>query len=310
MYNEARKEAYLDSLKVQKDKSNFKTITTAAKDFEDEYGKDLAQFNRNEVIALMNAQELTNPLTIKSYLNVIRNYQIAMDEMDMELALKPVSKYDVDLASALKKHFYCSYDQLLADIEKGIAIDEGFPAPAALTLAWIGMPTPEVFDLESENVDLKSGMISRFPKRDLVFGEREPKALKVLRSYVNTTQAYRTRNSTYQVYKSKNNPYFLQNMVTKSDIDKPGKKYSKTSFSADVYNMKMRAENQGAAPNFTYRDILRSGEMHRLYLAEQKGFAVLNSFNSERVCAMVEGKIPYYEIAYQYKAYKKAFDLT
>lgn len=308
MYNEELKKDYLNNGIGSKNVVDFCAVANAAANMEAEFGRDLAYFTREEVIQLINGLELTNPLTVKGYLSAIRNYQMVCSD-NTELADNPIRKEEIDIVSGIRKCFYASYHDLVCAMEKVTSLTDGYPEPAALTLAWLGLSILEALELKSENVDLMNGVIARYPQRDIVFGSDESEALKVLRTYANTSKSYRTRNCTYEVYKQENNPYFLHTMVSKSSIDKPGKPIGRNNLTGGYSKMSQKAKELGFDFGFAYSDILRSGELYRLYVAEQNGLAVTSKINEERVCSMISGKMPYYELMYQYKKYKQAFNL-
>lgn len=308
MYNKEAKEKYLNGEIGSKNAGDFRAVANASANMEAQFDRDLAYFTREEVIQLINSLELTNPLTVKGYLSAIRNYQI-MCSNDTELADNPISKEEIDIVSGIKKCFYDSYHSVKCSLEKGMSFTDGYAEPAALTLAWLGISFPEACTLQTNQVDLMNGVIARYPKRDIVFGNDEPEALKTLRTYANTSKSYRTRNCTYEVYQPKNNPYFLHAMVSKGSIDKVAKPITRSNLTSSFAKLMMKVKEQGDNVNYSYADVLRSGELYRLYVAEKNGLAVTSKINEERVCSMISGKMPYYELMYQYKKYKQAFNL-
>ena len=228
---------------------------------------------------------------------------------DTELANNPINKEEIDIVGGIKKCFYDSYHSLKCSLKKGMSFTDGYAEPAALTLAWLGIPFSEACAMRTSQVDLLNGVIARYPKRDIVFGDDEPEALKTLRTYANTSKSYRTRNCTYEVYQPKNNPYFLRAMVSKGSIDKVAKPVTQATLATSFAKLMAKVEEQGDNAIYNYTDVLRSGELHRIYVAEQNGLAVTSKINEERVCSMISGKMPYYELMYQYKKYKQAFNL-
>jgi hypothetical protein len=308
MYNEELKKDYLNNGIGSKNVVDFRAVANAAANMETEFDRDLAYFTREEVIQLINSLELTNPLTVKGYLSAIRNYQMVYSS-NTELDENPIRKEEIDIVSGIKKCFYDSYHSLKCSLEKGMSFTDGYAEPAALTLAWIGIPFYEACRLQTSQVDLMNGVIARYPQRDIVFGNDEPEALKILRAYANTSKSYRTRNCTYEVYQPKNNPYFLHAMVSKGSIDKVAKPIAQSNLTSSFAKLAVKVKEQNDSVNYNYTDILRSGELHRIYVAEQNGLAVTSKINEERVCSMISGKMPYYELMYQYKKYKQAFNL-
>lgn len=308
MYNEKLKKDYLNNGIGSKNAVDFRAVANAAANMEAQFDRDLAYFTREEVIQLINSLELTNPLTVKGNLSAIRNYQIAYSS-NTELEDNPIRKEEIDIVSAIRKRFYASYHDLVCAMEKVTSLTDGYPEPAALTLAWLGIPFSEACALQTNQVDLLNGVIARYPQRDIVFGSDEPEVLKVLRAYANTSKSYRTRNCTYEVYQPKNNPYFLHAMVSKGSIDKVAKPIAQSNLTSSFAKLVVKLKAQNDSANYNYTDVLRSGELYRLYVAEKNGLAVTSKINEERVCSMISGKMPYYELMYQYKKYKQAFNL-
>lgn len=307
MYNPSVKEDYLKCGAGAKNSKDFRTVANQSEAMETCLEKDLAFFTRDEVIKLVNSFELTNPTTIKGYLAAIRAYQISSSPR-AELTTAPISKEEIDIVTALKKHFYNSYRSVRDSLEKGVSLVDGYAEPAALTLAWLGVPFSEVCILQADHVDLLNGVIARFPNRDIILTE-EQEALQVLRMYANTAKSYRTRNTTYEVYQPNNNPYFLHAMVPKGSIDKEAKPMAQSNLTSGFTKMSGKAKESGYDITYVYTDILRSGELYRIYLAEKSGLAATIKTNEQRVCSMISTKMPYYDLIYQYKKYKQAFNL-
>lgn len=308
MYNENQKIAYLHSDLSQQGAKDFMIVANAAEEFEMRFGKDLSAFTRQETIAFVDSFELTNPLTVKTYLNTIRNYQLFVGNPHASL-FNPIRKEEIDIAGAIKKYFYPTFDDVLADIEKGCPIDEGFSEPAALAIAWLGVSLGDACKLKAEQIDLLSGILKINGKQPMFFGKDEPTVLRVLRLYRNTSKSYRIRNTPYEVFAPENNPYFLRTMVPKGAKDKEPKPIGSSTFTSNFYKMAKRAKEKGFECKYVYSDIQRSGELRRIHLLDKSGVDVFNQLNSKKVCSLIDSKMPYYELTYQYKQYRLAFDL-
>lgn len=308
MYNENQKTAYISSLFSKQAAREFAAIANASGPFEFRFGKDLSSFNRSETIEFVNSFESTNPESIRGYLRSVRNYQIAQGALHQSL-INPIRKDEIDTVSAIQKRFYISFESLLPDIEKGCPIDEGFSEPAALALAWLGIPFKEVVQLEADRIDLLNGILKRDGKPPMYFAGDEPTVLRVLRLYRNTTKSYRIKNTPYEVFEPKNNPYFLRSLVSKGAKEKEPTLLGTSNLTSGFAKMARRAKEKGYDCQFVYTDIMRSGELHRIYKLEKSGTDVFNQLNAGQVCALIDSTIPYCDIIYQYKQYRLAFNL-
>ena len=308
MYNENQKNAYLNSDLSQQGAKDFKLVASAAEEYELRFGKDLSAFTREETIAFADSFELTNPLTVKTYLNAIRNYQLFAGTPHVSL-FNPIRKEEIDIAGAIKKHFYLSFEDVLSDIEKGCPIDEGYSEPAALAIAWLGVSLGNACKLKTEQIDLLNGVLKIEGRTPLSFGKDDPSVLRVLRLYRNTSKSYRVRNFPYEVFAPENNPYFLRTMLPSGAKDKEPKPIGSSTFTSNFYKMAKRAQEKGFNCKYVYSDVQRSGELHRIHLLDQSGVDVFSQLNAKQVCSMIDSKMPYYELTYQYKQYKLAFNL-
>lgn len=308
MHNNDMKNFYISSLTSRQAAQEFKAIANAAEPFELRLQKDLSLFERSEIINLVNSFESTNPESIRGYLCSIRNYQIACRTLPPSV-IKPINKGEIDIASAIHKKFYTSFGEVLSEIEKGCPIDEGFSEPAALALAWLGVPFKEAVQLKSEQIDLLNGILRRESKPLMYFRGDEPAALRVLRLYRNTAKAYRIKNTAYEVFEPKNNPYFLRALVSKGAKEKAAVPLRVSSFTHNFQMMSRRAKEKGFDCQFVYADIMRSGELRRIYRLEKSGTDVCSRLNMPQVLSLINSRTSFCDITYQYKQYKLAFNL-
>ena len=84
---------------------------------------------------------------------------------------------------------------------------------------------------------------------------------------------------------------------------------AQSNLTSGFTKMSGKAKELGYDITYVYTDILRSGELYRIYLAEKSGLAATIKTNEQRVCSMISTKMPYYDLIYEYKKYKQAFDL-
>lgn len=311
MYNEAEKIKYVEQFSSKDSKNEFVRVFKAAEPFEDKLEKDLAEFHRDEIIEFANTLELTNPLTAKKYLSRIRQYQrdINPNLTDNE---RPVTKDDIDIVSAIRRHFFKSFSDVIAEVQKVRPLNAGYPEPVILTFAWLGFEAKDIGGIKKEDVNLISGHIK---VKDNPFSkeiELDDDMLEILRSFDGITTAYRDTKGSFMVH-AENSPYFLKRMLradSKKQTATPKMFTGRdvTKFINDL--QKTAAANQGQI-YLTYTDVQRSGQFHKVYQVEQTGIDVCDYKRANILCSITNtSQTHFYDTLAQYKAYKQAFDLT
>lgn len=311
MYNEAEKLQYVEHIAGKDSKNEFVRVFKTATPFEEKLEKDLADFHRDEIIGFINELELTNPLTAKKYLSRIRQYQRDVNPTltDNE---RPVTKDDIDIASAIRKHFFKSYSDMIAELQKVRPLNAGYPEPAILTFAWLGFEANDIGKLKKEDVNLLSGYVK---VQDNPFAQQielDDEMLEVLRSFDGVTTAYRDTKGTFMVH-AEDSPYFLRRMLrtdSKKKTSNP-KMFTGRDVTKFINDLQKAATANQEQIGLTYTDVQRSGQFHKVYQIEQSGIDVCDYKRADILCSLTNtSETHFYDILAQYKAYKQAFDLT
>ena len=306
MDNKTRKDEYLKSL-APTARNEFIRVAKAAQPFEERFGKDLSNFNRDEVIQVVNSTEPTSPLTVKQYLHRIRQYQITIGELDDSL-ITPITKDEIDIVHFVQKHFYKSFEDVLTEIQKVRELTGGYPEPVLLGFAWLGVDSKIVGQIEANQVDLTKGTLTLLGKHGVEKIEIEPSVLKTFRAFRNISVAYRSTNTEFEVY-PENTPYFLRRMLSRNSKKTP-KPYSDKDIGRILSDLRRDALEDGITIDLTYNNVQRSGELYRIYLLEQSGVNVFCTESQKRVCALANTSVNhFYDLSFQYQAYKEAFNL-
>lgn len=304
MYNEERKLQYKNSLETEPARKKFKTIETNFCSFEEIFGKDLSEFTKEEIIQIINSLEIVMPETIRQYLNSIKGYQTFFNG-----EAPTITREDIDVLSSMKNNYFLVFSDIINPVVSVAPPDQGFSASAALALAWLGIKCPEACNVKQKDVDLLRGSISH---GDCVkqFGDTEPKALSVLRSYANTSVGYRRqnpRNGDFTV-SFVDSEYFLRPIRT-SNSKKEMDHFRPNNITSFISDARLDLADQGFQKYFSYDTVLHSGELHRVHQLEQSGVDVFAKRNEQLLCSCFASKIKRYDATFLYRKYKEAFNL-
>lgn len=306
MYNELRKLEYRNTLTGSEPKNEFSRICSVMQPFEELLEKDFSQFTREETIQAINSAEQTSPFVVKTYLLRARQYQIAMGELDSSLIV-PIAKEEIDFVTPLRKYFFKSFADVVVEITKVRPLDGGHVEPPLLGLAWIGVEPKHAGKILASEIDLKRGVLSS-KDYNITFGNSEPEVLGVFRSFRNISKAYRSTTKSYEVH-PEDSPYFVRRMLS-DNSSKKAKPYLSTDISRIFGDLKRDAKDKGVEINLSYGDILRSGQLNRVYQKERTG-DIMTSFEFKQLLCSTTGvsMSHFSDIFYQYKQYKLAFNL-
>lgn len=304
MNNEERKKQYKASLESDSARKKFETIETNFRTSEESLGKDLSEFTKTEIIQVINSLELITPETVRQYLNSIEGYQLFFNG-----EAPNITRDDIDIASSIEKNYFLSFSEIITPVMSVAPPDQGFPAAAALAFAWLGIKCPGACDIKQKEVDLLRGTICH---GDIIkgFGEAEPKALAILRSYANTSIGYRRQNPRNGefIVSFVESEYFLRPIRTlnsKKEIDR----FKAKNITSAIVDARMSLRETGFQKYFSYDTVLHSGELHRVYQLEQSGVNVFAKSNTKLLCSCFASKIRDYDALFLYRKYKQAFNL-
>lgn len=312
MYNETKKQAFLDFESKEKEKTQARLKEyivefTRSMYYEDMWEKDLSDFSRQETIILLNNFLSSNVQTGKKRINIIRDYQEWASNQDIINWSKfPISKEDLNFTTAIHKTIYPSINSFMQELKAGVPFDEGRYVVPLFCFAWIGIPYNKCSGILDQDVDLRNGLVN-FQNNAIRI--EDPEILQIMRQYRNTSISYRTQNRTFEVYPQLS-PYFLRPMVTKNSKKKPHK-ISSSSIPSCLLQAKQQAEMNLQRPvKLEYLNVYRSGQLLRVRKLELSGFDVLSSKNKKIVHSYFDNRGDYYDQIFLYKKYKEAFDLT
>lgn len=309
MCTNTRKENYKNTLSNKTALNDFVRAAKAAAPFEEKFHKELAEFNRDEIIEMMNSLEKTGVNSLKQHLNCIAQYQQFVGVADYDVLNNPVMKEDIDLVSAIRKHFFPSFDAVLNEITKVRLLTEGYPEPPLLGLAWLGVEAKFAGQIKVEDVDLINGCLYFEGKYGREKVSIDSSVLKVFRMFRGLAVAYRNSGKDYEVT-PEDSPYFVRGMRSKNSKKKP-KPYATSDITRMMSDLKTEAADNGKEiMDITYGNVQRSGELHRIYLLEKRG-TDLNSPNGQWEACKLAHVSPNHvsELLYQYQEYKQAFNL-
>jgi len=269
--------------------------------------KEIAEMSVADVQNTFRKLELFELASVDALLSLVRNYvEWCRDNKVFDNycgGFLEVSTKDYDPTSHMARMFFRDEGDFLRSLRKVRMFDEGYPEVVAMALVWLGLGYSEICALKDNHVDLESRKIYANDGEVLVSGFSDD-IHSLLVQFVKCNVASR---SAYNVVKDKSLDVFLKRMCSPTS-DKMGTPIRPRQLTNLVNKMNMQYEALDYPPRFSMLNVQRSGALYRLWVAEQNGLDVFSKENEQEVC-QIYGSKKYRGVVWQYKYYKKAFNL-
>lgn len=164
---------------------------------------------------------------------------------------------DIDISDAIRKKCVGSPEELFIKLKDAFPLDDGYMAPPALVLAWLGFTVPEMIDIEQGEVMNMSNTLRGRPV--------PPILRRILLGYARTVEVKRdNRTANYYL---EDIGYYLKRVTVKPN----GKRIAPHN----VFN----AVNLAGIPNV--QDVMMSGHYYRLAEREKESRITLEDVVAE-----------------------------
>lgn len=305
MYNSKVKESFIAGYSCC---SNLRSIAAhfeSVEKSEEKIGKDIAEMSKSEAISTANSVPFFEMATAENFLSTMKSYAkwCASDgifKMSSDGGIFSVTLSDIDPAIYIGKMFFKNESDFLDSLRSVRGFYDGYPDVVALAFAWLGLSYDEILGLKDSDVDTDLRKIH-------VNGE----ILEYSDLINDVFTAFRSCNESirgnYSVIKDNSTDFFLKRMCSKGS-KKFGTPIKKHQLADSISKVNTICCENGGKPVFTMINVLRSGAMSRILSAEKAGLAVFEKENCDQVERIARsGK--YRNLIWQYKHYKKAFNL-
>lgn len=213
----------------------------------------------------------------------------------------------VDASVVLRELCFQSEESLLDAIRVVSGYDQGYPDTVGLALSWLGLTKREVLNLKESDVDMEERCV--YLNGEKVVDGFSDRIYEVFQTYLTTDTAQRENGTTIRtVYKDKSTDGFLKKFNPHGSA-KMGTGISARQFDAFLSRAGIKYTDRGNPPRLTFENVWKSGRLNALFMLEQSGVDVFAKENEDIVCKVFRNSKRYSGILWQYRAYKKAFDL-
>lgn len=312
MYNEEIKRKFFESDETKKRVSGsialvFEEISV----FEKELGKDIFEMTTAEVRQCLNSVDFLESSTLSTTITAIKAYaKWCIDNgffKDCPGGVFAISTKDVDPAIAMEKRLFKDENSLNAAISKVRTFSDGYPEVMATVLLWSGLTMPQVFRLRDEHINLETGVVLNEDGSEVIV-ELSPWALSKAQVYAGTKSGFRdSGNGPFEVVCDRSFDSFVKRFCS-TNAKNYGKRLSYNQIVDAIYRMNEAYRDLGYTQQFSSTNIRRSGALYRLWKLEQSGVN-LEAPENRTLVEAVYGAKKYYGIIWQYKNYKRAFNL-
>lgn len=306
MYNQEIKERFLAESKKNESKRRYLERITSA---EESVNLDICQMSRAQAIKAIESVGMSYDLgtfdTIISNVKVYAKWCFDAGLFpDEHYGIMGISATDVNPQEFIRQYIYLSEDELAKNIGELVPLYDGLIEVSACFLAWLGVDDP--LSIRDEDVLLDAGKILR---NNVVIVDGMSDFLRDFFARYRKLKTSTRENGTtvYTVVKDNSYDTFLKQFCSVNS-KKLGKKLELRNVQTAINKLNDRNVYAGNVPRITYRNIMKSGSLARLYVAEKNGLQVFDRTNKE----IVEGffyQSDYRSIVWLYKHYKEAFNL-
>lgn len=273
--------------------------------------KDIAEMSKAEAIASISNLEFLELNSLESILTAIKGYAkwcIANRVFDnAECGVLQITPNDIDPSASISKMFFRDEHDFLYSMRKVREFDELQNDVIALIFAWLGLSLDEALDIRDEDIDFETRKI--YDRSGVVLVPWiSDEFTEILYQYQRAKSAIRQNGTTtYEVIKDLSHDGFIKRICS-ANSDKLGTKIPPRQLVSAINKLNQKYIALGFGPRFSVQNAQRCGGLHRLWIMEQSGFVVEDKKNASTV-EEVYGSKQYRKILWQYKYYKKAFNL-
>lgn len=311
MYNQEIKERYLDTIRGEKTASSVskgRKYLSLIGEYESKVGLDIAQMTREQAFE---AVRNVSGYWLSSLYNIVAVSK-AYGKWCYDNGIFPESPYgilgispmDVNPQEYIKEYIFLTEDDLIKALGGIVPIYDGYVEVIACIFAWIGIADPlsirdsDVF-IDGRKI-IKDGIVIVDGFSDFI--------ADFLESYKKLNISTRENGMTvYPVIKDKSYDTFIKRFCSPTS-SKLGTEMNIRVIQSAINKANKKYEENGNPPKISYKNILNSGSLARLYAAEQNGLDVFDRGNEEKVEKFFY-RSDYRSIVWLYRHYKIAFNL-
>lgn len=310
MYNAEIKNRFLSE--ISKNTANScKSMFDNICGFEESFGKDISCMSKGEILSMANNMEFYELMTLDGFLTTQRRYAkwcVSQGFVSLEQSgILQISTDDVDPSSAMSKMFFRDEQDFLYSMRKVADFEDLQNGVIALCLGWLGLSARESVALRDGSVDLVSRTVSD-PSGAVIVNGFSDDIARIFELYRAAKTATRQNGATpYPVIKDLSHDGFIRRVCSPNSA-RLGDPVSERQIITYVRKINMKYIDLGYSPRFSMENAQRCGGLYRLWQLENNGVEVLDKKNAG-IVEQVYGHGVYRKIAWQYKFYKKAFNL-
>lgn len=305
MFNQEIKEQFFSQPKKPEIKRGFFERLSQS---EESLGIDICQMSRSQAIEAIQRIGSYDIGTFNTYISAAKAYAKWCYNSglfpDAPYGILGVSALDINPQDFIRENIFLTEDELVNSIKTIVPIYEGYVEVIACIFAWLGIDDPlsihdaDVF-IEGKKI-VRNGIVVVDGFSDFV--------ADFLTQYKRLKTSTRENGTTiYTVVKDRSHDTFIKQFCSVNST-KFGKKMDIRVVQTAINKLNQKYEEAGNSPRITYRNIMKSGSLSRLYQAERNGLDVFDKSNLK----VVEGffyQTNYRSILWLYRNYKEAFNL-
>lgn len=308
MYNEEVKNRYIETIGMNSTKVTVRQVLSKIAPAESDMQMDIAEMNRKLAIECVQRFCTYDYSTVGGIISTVKNYgrwayynNIFPDSTYGVIGLSPS---DISPKSYIIDNLILSEDELFTELAKIVPIHEGYIEVVSLVFAWIGISDPlsikeyDVF-LDGRKI-IHDGIVIVDGFSDRVFD--------FLSEYKRIKESSRDNGATtYRVVRDDSFGTFIKRFCPIGS-PKMGKALEPMVLSSAINRLNTKYVDNGGTPKFSYKNVLKSGSLCRLYELECSG---MNVFDKGNACIIEKMfyQSSYRNIIWLYKHYKEAFNL-
>lgn len=309
MYNAEIKERFLSENKGWADV--LLKLFDSISDYEESNQKDFSEMSRAEVILYLNNVGFLELSSLDTTISGLKRYSkwcVSQGFVSPEQSgILQISTDGIDPSVAMSKMFFRDEQDFLYSMRKVADFEDLQNGVIALCLGWLGLTARESVALRDGGVDLVSRTISE-PSGTVIVNGFSDDIARIFELYRATKTATRQNgNDTRTVIKDLSHDGFIKRVCSPTSV-RIGEQVSGQQINTYVSKMNQKYTALGYSPRFSMENANRCGGLYRLWKLENDGVEVLNKQNAG-IVEQVYGHGVYRKIAWQYKFYKKAFNL-
>lgn len=310
MYNAEIKERFLSENKNAD--AGTRPVFVVMEQYETVLQKDVSLMSVSEMPMYLNDSKLALELgSIEGAISKLRRYAkwcvsqgfVSPDQS----GILQISTDDIDPSGAMSRMFFRDEQDFLYSMRKVADFEDLQNGVIALCLGWLGLSARKSVALRDGGVDLVSRTISD-PSGTVIVNGFSDDIARIFELYRATKTATRQNGATpYAVIKDLSHDGFIKRVCSPNSA-RLGDPVSERQIITYVSRMNQKYTALGYSPRFSMENANRCGGLYRLWKLENDGIDVLNKQNAD-IVEQVYGHGVYRKIAWQYKFYKKAFNL-